>query len=32
MMMFNCHGCGRFISDRQRFENNCRNCGADNRP
>ncbi|SEI17026.1 hypothetical protein [Pseudomonas asplenii] len=32
MMMFNCHGCGRFISDRQRFEHNCWNCGADNRP
>lgn len=32
MMMFNCHGCGRFISDRQRFQHNCFNCGADNRP
>jgi rRNA maturation endonuclease Nob1 len=31
-MMFNCHGCGRFISDRQRFQNDCLNCGADNRP
>ena len=32
MMMFNCAGCGRFVSDRQRYEHNCRNCGADNRP
>lgn len=32
MMMFNCAGCGRFISDRQRFERNCNNCGQDNRP
>lgn len=32
MMMFNCHGCGRFISDYQRFQHDCRNCGADNRP
>ena len=31
-MMFNCDGCGRFISDAQRFEHNCLNCGADNRP
>lgn len=31
-MMFNCHGCGRFISDRQRFQHDCLNCGADNRP
>ncbi|MFK3794779.1 hypothetical protein [Pseudomonas sp. NPDC088444] len=31
-MMFNCHGCGRFISDRQRFHHDCLNCGADNRP
>nr|WP_260406758.1 hypothetical protein [Pseudomonas cichorii] len=32
MMMFNCHGCGRLVSDRQRFMHNCLNCGADNRP
>ena len=32
MMMFNCSGCGRFISDRQRFKEDCRNCGADNLP
>ncbi|WP_241088663.1 hypothetical protein [Pseudomonas viridiflava] len=32
MMMFNCHGCGRFISDEGRFIFDCRNCGADNRP
>lgn len=32
MMMFNCSGCGRFISDDQRFKHNCLNCGADNRP
>ncbi|MCY1180000.1 hypothetical protein D9M73_204270 [compost metagenome] len=32
MMMFNCGGCGRFVSDRQRFEHNCRHCGQDNRP
>ena len=31
-LMFNCHGCGRFISDRQRFQHDCLNCGADNRP
>ena len=31
-MMFNCEGCGRFINDAQRFEHNCLNCGADNRP
>lgn len=32
MMMFNCEGCGRFISDLQRYQNDCRNCGQDNRP
>lgn len=32
MMMFNCSGCGRFVSDAQRFQHNCLNCGADNRP
>ncbi|MBI6911088.1 hypothetical protein [Pseudomonas palleroniana] len=32
MMMFNCGGCGRFVSDRLRFEYNCRHCGQDNRP
>jgi hypothetical protein len=32
MMMFNCHGCGRFISDRQRYQTDCRNCGANNCP
>ncbi|MET3051894.1 hypothetical protein ABXV19_08715 [Pseudomonas alkylphenolica] len=32
MMMFNCAGCGRFVSDRQRFEHNCSNCGQDNKP
>lgn len=31
-MVFNCTGCGRFISDRWRFYYDCRNCGADNRP
>lgn len=31
-MIFNCGGCGRFISDRQRFQYDCRNCGQDNRP
>lgn len=31
-MAFNCTGCGRFISDRQRFQYDCRNCGQDNRP
>ncbi|KVH04157.1 hypothetical protein WS84_17620 [Burkholderia anthina] len=28
----NCSGCGRFVSDRQRYLENCRHCGADNRP
>jgi hypothetical protein len=32
MEMFNCSGCGRFISNRQRFFENCRNCGAENTP
>lgn len=32
MMMFNCHGCGRFISDRQRYQSDCKNCGANNCP
>ncbi|MBP0948897.1 hypothetical protein JTA33_00345 [Pseudomonas sp. 20GA0080] len=31
-MVFNCTGCGRFVSDRQRFQFDCRNCGQDNRP
>ena len=31
-MIFNCDGCGRFISDTQRYLNDCRNCGQDNRP
>ncbi|USW93205.1 hypothetical protein NHF39_16735 [Pseudomonas proteolytica] len=31
-MMFICDRCGRFISDAQRFEHNCLNCFADNRP
>ena len=31
-MVFNCSGCGRFVSDRQRFQYDCRNCGQDNRP
>lgn len=32
MMMFNCQGCGRFISDRQRYMEDCRNCGSSNTP
>ncbi|WP_176331042.1 hypothetical protein [Burkholderia vietnamiensis] len=28
----NCSGCGRFVSDRQRYLEDCRHCGADNRP
>jgi hypothetical protein len=28
----NCSGCGRFISDRQRYLSDCAHCGADNRP
>ena len=31
-LMLNCQGCGRFISNRQRFQEDCRNCGADNLP
>lgn len=31
-MVFNCTGCGRFISDVDRYSFDCRNCGADNRP
>uniref|UniRef100_A0AAU6W2Q5 Uncharacterized protein n=1 Tax=Pseudomonas phage Touem01 TaxID=3138548 RepID=A0AAU6W2Q5_9VIRU len=31
-MVFNCTGCGRFVSDRQRFQYDCRHCGADNCP
>lgn len=27
----NCHGCGRFLTERQRFED-CPNCGASNAP
>lgn len=30
--MFNCVGCGRFITDIQRYQNDCRNCGANNCP
>jgi hypothetical protein len=32
MMMFNCVGCGRFISDDMRYQHHCRNCGASNTP
>lgn len=32
MMMFNCDGCGRFISDAQRYREDCRNCGTSNTP
>ncbi|MCS3467138.1 hypothetical protein M2401_000859 [Pseudomonas sp. JUb42] len=32
MMMFNCDGCGRFISDSQRYREDCRNCGTSNTP
>lgn len=32
MMMFNCEGCGRFISDAQRYREDCRNCGTSNTP
>lgn len=28
----NCHGCGRFMNDVQRYGGDCPNCGADNRP
>jgi len=30
--IYNCGGCGRFISDNQRFLENCPKCGTDNRP
>lgn len=30
--IYNCAGCGRFVSDNQRFTSNCTNCGTDNRP
>jgi rubrerythrin len=29
--VFNCHGCGRFLSERDIYSD-CPNCGADNRP
>ena len=32
MMMFNCDGCGRFISDAQRYREDCQNCGTSNTP
>lgn len=32
MMMFNCDGCGRFISDAQRYREDRRNCGTSNMP
>jgi hypothetical protein len=32
MMIFNCEGCGRFISDAQRYREDCRNCGTSNTP
>ncbi|WP_457967710.1 hypothetical protein M1D68_16135 [Pseudomonas sp. R4-84] len=32
MMMFNCDGCGRFISDAQRYREDCQNCGTSNMP
>ncbi|APQ14684.1 hypothetical protein BJP27_24225 (plasmid) [Pseudomonas oryzihabitans] len=28
---YNCEGCGRFISERQRYLQDCPNCGQDNR-
>lgn len=31
-MRFNCTGCGRFLSDVERYSRDCPNCGADNRP
>lgn len=31
-LIFNCVGCGRFISDSQRFRHDCLNCGASNTP
>ncbi|MHC8293573.1 hypothetical protein [Pseudomonas sp. LB3P58] len=30
--VFNCSGCGRFITDIQRYQEDCRNCGVDNCP
>ena len=30
--VFNCSGCGRFITDIQRYQEDCRNCGANNCP
>ena len=30
--VFNCVGCGRFITDLQRYQENCRNCGTSNTP
>lgn len=30
--VFNCHGCGRFIAEHDRYMGDCRHCGADNRP
>lgn len=30
--VFNCGGCGRFISDAQRYREDCLNCGANNTP
>lgn len=28
----NCSGCGRFLRDIDRYSQDCRHCGADNRP
>ncbi len=30
--LFNCSGCGRFISDERRWLHDCKHCGASNRP
>lgn len=30
--LINCHGCGRFITEIQIYQEDCRNCGADNMP
>ena len=30
--MYNCHGCGRFMTERQIYTEDCNNCGADNSP
>jgi hypothetical protein len=27
-----CHGCGKFLSERQFWTDGCRHCGTDNRP